>query len=99
MTLADGRKLPLPRAQLGPAVLCVRPELVQLDAPAAPGFPAIEARVTDARFQGSIVRILLETALGPMIATRQITSAAAVPEVGSAVRVSWAPPLTHVMEG
>ena len=99
LTLADGRKLPLPRAQLGRAVLCVRPELVQLDAPATPGFPAIEARVSDARFQGSIVRILLETALGPLVATRQITSAAAVPEVGSAVRVSWAPPLTHVMEG
>jgi ABC-type Fe3+/spermidine/putrescine transport system ATPase subunit/ABC-type spermidine/putrescine transport system permease subunit II len=98
LTLADGRKLPLPRAQLGPAVLCVRPELVQLDA-STPGFPTIEARVSDARFQGSIVRILLQTALGPMVATRQITSAAAVPEVGSAVRVSWAPPLTHVMEG
>jgi hypothetical protein len=34
-----------------------------------------------------------------MVATRQITSAAAVPEAGSAVRISWAPPLTHVMEG
>jgi ABC-type Fe3+/spermidine/putrescine transport system ATPase subunit/ABC-type spermidine/putrescine transport system permease subunit II len=99
LTLAGGQKLPLPRAQLGPAVLCVRPELVQLGAPATSSFPVIEGRVTEARFQGSIVRILLETALGPMVATRQITSAAAVPEAGAAVRISWAPPLTHVMEG
>ena len=96
---ANGQKLPLPRPQVGPAVLCVRPELVQLGGPvAALEFPAIEGRVTDARFQGSIVRILLETPFGPMTATRQITSAAAVPEIGAVVRLSWVRPLTHVME-
>jgi ABC-type Fe3+/spermidine/putrescine transport system ATPase subunit/ABC-type spermidine/putrescine transport system permease subunit II len=98
LTLADGQKLPLPRAQVGSAVLCVRPELVQLDAPASPGFPLFEARVAETRFQGSIVRILLDSALGRIVATRQITSAASVPEVGAAVRVSWAGPLTQVME-
>jgi ABC-type Fe3+/spermidine/putrescine transport system ATPase subunit/ABC-type spermidine/putrescine transport system permease subunit II len=98
LTLPDGQKLPLPRAQVGSAVLCVRPELVQLDAPPTPGFPALEARVAETRFQGSIVRILLDSSLGRIVATRQITSAASVPEVGSVVRVSWAGPLTQVME-
>jgi ABC-type Fe3+/spermidine/putrescine transport system ATPase subunit/ABC-type spermidine/putrescine transport system permease subunit II len=98
LTLADGQRLPLPQRHDGAGVLCVRPEMIQFQAAAAAGFPAIEGRVMDARFQGSIVRIRLETSVGPLTATRQITSAAALPEKGARVNVSWMPQLTHVME-
>jgi ABC-type Fe3+/spermidine/putrescine transport system ATPase subunit len=98
LTLADGQRLPLPHRHDGAGVLCVRPEMIQFQAVPTVGFPAIEGRVMDARFQGSIVRILLETSVGPLTATRQITSAAALPEKGARVDISWTPQLTHVME-
>ncbi len=98
LTLADGQRLPLPQRHDGAGVLCVRPEMIQFQAAPTAGFPAIEGRVMDARFQGSIVRVRLETSVGPLTATRQITSAAALPERGARVDVSWMPQLTHVME-
>jgi ABC-type Fe3+/spermidine/putrescine transport system ATPase subunit len=98
LTLPGGGRLPLPRAHSGPAVLCVRPELIHLGAPVDPGFPALDGQVVDTRFQGSILRLQLETALGSLTATRQITSTAAAPAVGSKVRISWTSQLTHVMD-
>jgi ABC-type Fe3+/spermidine/putrescine transport system ATPase subunit/ABC-type spermidine/putrescine transport system permease subunit II len=89
LTLPDGKRLPLPRAHSGAAILCVRPELIQLGALAEADFPDIEGQVVDSRFQGSILRLQLETALG---------SLTAAPAVGSSVRVSWASQLSHVMD-
>ncbi len=98
LLLAGGVRLPLPERGAGAAVLCVRPELVRVDAP-EDGFPALDGRVLETRFQGSLVRMRIATPAGEITATRQLTSAAAAPAEGSAVRVSWQPELTHLMAG
>jgi ABC-type Fe3+/spermidine/putrescine transport system ATPase subunit/ABC-type spermidine/putrescine transport system permease subunit II len=93
-----GATLPLAARRSGSSVLCVRPELITLDGPERPDFPTIEGRVADTRFQGSILRILLETQLGPVVVVRHINTATAAPENGTSARLSWDPSLTHAMD-
>jgi ABC-type Fe3+/spermidine/putrescine transport system ATPase subunit/ABC-type spermidine/putrescine transport system permease subunit II len=98
LTLPGGLRLPLPERKSGPAILCVRPELVRLDPPPADGFPTLIGRVTEARFQGSVVRYAIEGPFGPLTATSQISSTAPGPAVGAMVRIGWDVPMTHVMD-
>jgi ABC-type Fe3+/spermidine/putrescine transport system ATPase subunit/ABC-type spermidine/putrescine transport system permease subunit II len=93
----DGISLPLAAARQGPSVLCVRPELIALDAAERADFPVIQGRIVETRFLGSILRILVETALGPVVVVRHIDTATAAPENGAVVRLSWDPSLTHAM--
>jgi ABC-type Fe3+/spermidine/putrescine transport system ATPase subunit len=98
LKVEGGVTLPLAARRSGASVLCVRPELITLDGPARPDFPTIEGRVADTRFQGSILRITLETQLGPVIVVRHINTATAAPENGTLVRLSWDPSLTYAMD-
>jgi len=98
LTTAAGIGLPLPAPRRGPTVLCVRPEVMRMDAPPGGDFPAIEGRVAETRFQGSIVRLRIETPLGTMTVIRQINFAAAIPPTGAAVRLSWEPQHSHAMD-
>jgi ABC-type Fe3+/spermidine/putrescine transport system ATPase subunit/ABC-type spermidine/putrescine transport system permease subunit II len=92
----NGVLLRLPSTFQGQAVLCVRPEVIDIDAGAGGG-TAIEGVVEEARFQGSILRILLRTAIGPVLVTRQIRTLVAAPEPGSALAISWNHEMTHAM--
>ncbi len=97
LTLANGTAVPLPCPCFDRAVLCVRPELIQIDTPAA-HFPPLRGRVLETRFQASLVRMRIGTSAGEITATRQTTSPGATPELGAEVCVSWRPELTHVMK-
>ncbi|WP_172293285.1 ATP-binding cassette domain-containing protein [Pseudoruegeria sp. HB172150] len=92
----EGRKLPLPGQASGNAVLCVRPEVVRLDDPAAPDW-AIDGTVTDIRFLGSKLRIELDTAFGTIIVAQPIDGQTEAPEHGSLHKISWEPRMSHLM--
>jgi ABC-type Fe3+/spermidine/putrescine transport system ATPase subunit len=94
--LVGDRRLPLPSPMTGKAVLCVRPEVLKIERDARMPW-AIPATVTDARFMGSIIRMELDTFCGPLVATRQIDSMAAAPQIGSSVHVSWETAMSNVM--
>ncbi|WP_138464253.1 ATP-binding cassette domain-containing protein [Poseidonocella sp. HB161398] len=91
-----GRSLPLPAARSGETVLCVRPEAIQIDAPAAPDW-AVDGTVTEARFLGSLLRMQFDTELGPMVVTRPLDGSIAPPAPGERRRLSWAPEMSHAM--
>ncbi|MEI4487878.1 ATP-binding cassette domain-containing protein [Frigidibacter sp. MR17.14] len=91
-----GRSLPLPAARAGAAVLCVRPEVIRMDDPDAPGW-ALTGTVTDARFLGSLLRIQFQTELGPMVVTRQTDGLSVAPGIGDTRRLSWVPAMSHAM--
>ncbi|MEI4473826.1 ATP-binding cassette domain-containing protein [Frigidibacter sp. MR17.24] len=91
-----GRSLPLPAPRSGGAVLCVRPEVIRMDDPEAPGW-ALTGTVTDARFLGSLLRIQFDTELGPVIVTRQTDGLSVAPVPGDVRRLSWAPAMSHAM--
>jgi ABC-type Fe3+/spermidine/putrescine transport system ATPase subunit/ABC-type spermidine/putrescine transport system permease subunit II len=97
LTTAEGAKLPLPSPFMGPATLCVRPEIIAIGQGAA-DFPAIDAIVEEIRFQGSVIRVRLATALGPVTVTRQFTAAEAPPEPGAVVKITWQRQLSQIME-
>ncbi|UIK08186.1 ATP-binding cassette domain-containing protein [Neorhizobium galegae] len=91
-----GRALPLPASRSGQAILCVRPEVVRLDDPDAPDW-AFNGTVTDARFLGSLLRIQLQTELGPMVVTRQTDGLTVAPNPGDNRKISWGPAMSHAM--
>ena len=82
LTTDNGVKLPLATSRHGPSVLCVRPELILLDAPERADFPRIDGRIVETRFQGSILRMHLETPLGQVTVVRHISTATAAPGEG-----------------
>lgn len=93
-----GRKLPLAEpAAAGPGVLCVRPEVVQLDAESAPEW-AFEGTVSDVRFLGSTLRVALDTALGPIVVTQSINGLSSAPAMGSVHFISWDRRMSHLMK-
>ncbi|MCA0921288.1 ATP-binding cassette domain-containing protein [Pseudooceanicola nanhaiensis] len=93
---ATGGRLPLPTAQSGASVLCVRPEVIRLDDAQAPDW-ALPGRVTDARFLGSTLRIELDSPMGTVIATQPIDGQSTAPAPGREMSISWAPQMSHVM--
>ncbi len=96
--IVDGRRLPLPAgdARNGPAVLCIRPEVMRLDAADAPAW-AFDGLVTDVRFLGSTLRIAFDTAFGPIITTQTIDGTTVAPEPGSRHNLSWDARMSHLM--
>ncbi|MGK9053001.1 ATP-binding cassette domain-containing protein [Neorhizobium petrolearium] len=94
--LLGGRALPLAAARTGAAILCVRPEAIRLDDPDAPDW-AFNGTVSDARFLGSLLRIQLDTELGPVIVTRQTDGLSVAPNPGDTRTISWKPAMSHAM--
>lgn len=94
----EGASIPLSEKKTGKAVLCVRPEVIQLHArkPKAPW--AIEATVTDVRFLGSVLRVELTSSVGPMVSVRQIDTMIEPPVPGSKVYLHWDVKMAHVMD-
>jgi spermidine/putrescine ABC transporter ATP-binding subunit len=91
-----GRALPLPGANSGPAIVCVRPEAIRLDDPQAPEW-AFDGIVTDARFLGSLLRMQFQTELGPIVVTRQTDGLSVPPSIGDTRKISWVPAMSHTM--
>ena len=93
-----GVSIPLSERKTGRAVLCVRPEIIQLHS-GKPQVPwAIEATITDVRFLGNVLRVELATGVGPMVSVRQIDSVIEPPASGSKVYLHWDVRMAHVMD-
>jgi ABC-type Fe3+/spermidine/putrescine transport system ATPase subunit/ABC-type spermidine/putrescine transport system permease subunit II len=93
----NGIRLPLGTRREGRSILCVRPELVMLDAPERGDFPRLEGRITETRYQGAVLRTRVQTALGAVTVLRHTNTATAAPSEGAVVTLSWDQNLTHVM--
>ncbi|UOQ59845.1 ABC transporter ATP-binding protein [Leucobacter rhizosphaerae] len=90
-----GVRVPAPQLSEGPAVAIVRPERLRVVAPDAPaGDCAIEGTVADITYLGAQSRLELDTAEGPIIVRAGVE--AAMPSLGSTVRLAWSAENTAV---
>ena len=92
-----GIRVPVKENTSGKAVLCVRPEMVVFGDAQKDGFPELTGTVVETRFQGSILRIVLQTPLGPITAVRHINTTNEAPAEGTSLRFGWDPELGHLM--
>ncbi|MDQ6432530.1 ATP-binding cassette domain-containing protein [Mesorhizobium sp. LHD-90] len=95
-TSQGGVRLPVAGRARGAAVLCVRPEMIVFDGQKADS-PLLEGSVVETRFQGSILRIALQTPLGPITAVRHINTTNEAPAEGTKLPFGWNTELGHLM--
>ena len=98
MRCDNGLELPIARGHTGKAVLCVRPEQVDINK-AESGFPNISGTVKETLYLGSVARTVIHTTFGDIISTKQTNVADSSLDPGADVRLSWDPSTAHIMPG
>lgn len=93
--LADGfeARLPAPGEADGAVVACLRPDRLRL----TPEVGLIDGTLLAVRFGGPVTRFTVQTAAGVLKVTRPTADAAAIPDVGSRVSLTFDPAALHLM--
>ncbi|GGA56422.1 polyamine-transporting ATPase [Nitratireductor aestuarii] len=98
-TTDAGIRLPVTETREGPAVLCVRPEMIVFGDERKSDFPSLTGTVLETRYRGSILHIELDTPLGKINAVQHINTTNDAPAEGTTLEFGWDPNLGHVMMG